>query len=92
MELTLRARRWYDLRSIAKPAAKLEESSRLGVVDMCSELQRSWRQRLKESPLSADRIVVILRPIGDWFQSPRYADNAASLIVIEVSVDIERKL
>jgi hypothetical protein len=47
MELTLSARRCYDLRSIAKPVAKLEESSRLGVVDVCTGLQGPWRQRLK---------------------------------------------
>jgi len=80
-ELTLSERRFYDLRSIAKPVGKLEESSNLVVEEVCTGLQGPWRLRLKESPHCPQTALwsPCLRQ-GTSFSRRAMADNAPSPI------------
>ena len=81
MELTLSATRLYDLRSIAKPVGKFEESSRLVVVDVwtCARDYKDLGGSGRGIP-SETRVVVTLPPTGLPFSRRAMADMPPSPI------------
>jgi hypothetical protein len=93
MELTLSARRWYDLRSIAKPVAKLEEIQQTRSCGRVHETTRTLAAAAQGIPIvrrphcshpASDRGLVSVVPL--WQTTPHRR------FVIEASVDIARRL